>query len=95
MMHAMSIRFARRAGVEPKPAEMPQIARALMFGPLTATSFRLVGLDAIDGATDIIARDAARYGAIPEPALSDSECDRLAKLADARQDPALAGLARC
>ncbi|MGE0006247.1 MAG: flavin-containing monooxygenase [Parvibaculaceae bacterium] len=94
MMNVLAVRFARLAGVEPRPAEAPQIARALMFGPLTATSFRLVGLDALDGAADAIAGDAARYGAIPEPVLTDSERDRLAELADARQDSALAHLAR-
>jgi hypothetical protein len=93
MMNVLAVRFARLAGVEPRPAEAPQIARALMFGPLTATSFRLVGLDALDGAADAIAGDAARYGAIPEPVLTDSERDRLAELADARQDSALAHLA--
>ncbi|MGE4253149.1 MAG: flavin-containing monooxygenase [Parvibaculaceae bacterium] len=94
MMNAMAIRFARLAGVEPQPAETPQIARALMFGPLTATSFRSVGLDALDSAASAIASDAARYGAIPEPIFTDSERDRLAELADARQDRALLHLAR-
>lgn len=94
MMHAMAIRFARLAGVEPRPAETPQIARALMFGPLTANSFRLVGPDALDGATGIIADDAARYGAVLESDFTDSERDRLAELADARQDSELARLAR-
>lgn len=94
MMHAMAIRFARLAGVEPRPAEMPQIARALMFGPLTASSFRLVGPDALDDAAGIIAGDAARYGAIPEPDFTDSERDRLAELAEAREDRELARLVR-
>ena len=94
MMHALATRFARLAGVEPQPAETPQIARALLFGPLTATSFRLAGPDILDDAVDLIIKDAARYGAIEEPAFTDSERDQLTELAEARKDPTLARLAR-
>jgi thioredoxin reductase len=91
LMDAMAIRFARLAGIEPQPAQTPSIARALMFGPLTATSFRLQGQDALVGAAEVVAREAACFGAISEPSFTRSERDQLAMLADARQD---AGLAR-
>jgi dimethylaniline monooxygenase (N-oxide forming) len=83
LMHAMAIRFARLAGVESRPAQTPNIARALMFGPLTATSFRLQGGDALAEAAAVVAHEAARFGAIPDPSFTPAERDQLAKLADA------------
>ena len=93
LMHLMAIRFARLAGVEPRPAQAPMLARALLFGPLTATSFRLQGRDALAGAAAVVADEAACFGAIADPALTPAERDQLSRLADARDDAALAGLA--
>jgi dimethylaniline monooxygenase (N-oxide forming) len=92
LMHMMAIRFARLAGVEPAPAQMPKLARALMFGPLTATSFRLQGRDALTGAAAVVADEAARFGALPDPSLTRAEREQLGKLADARRDAELARL---
>jgi dimethylaniline monooxygenase (N-oxide forming) len=93
LMHMLAIRFARLAGVEPDPAQTPKLARALLFGPLTASSFRLQGRDALDGAAAVVADEAARFGAIPDPSLTPAERDQLARLADARRDAELARLA--
>jgi dimethylaniline monooxygenase (N-oxide forming) len=93
LMHAMAIRFARLAGVEPRPAQTPKLARALMFGPLTATSFRLQGRDALDRAAAAIADEAARFGAIPDSSFTRAERAQLGRLADARRDAGLARLA--
>jgi dimethylaniline monooxygenase (N-oxide forming) len=93
LMHLLAIRFARLAGVEPQPAQAPRLARALLFGPLTATSFRLQGRDALAGAAAVIADEAARFGAIPDPSLTQAERDQLGRLADARRDADLARLA--
>jgi dimethylaniline monooxygenase (N-oxide forming) len=93
LMHAAAIRFARLAGAEPQPARTPAIARALMFGPLTATSFRLEGQDPLPGAAEVVAKEAACFGAILEPSFTRSERDQLAALADARQDAELARIA--
>jgi dimethylaniline monooxygenase (N-oxide forming) len=93
LMHAAAIRFARLAGAEPQPARTPNIARALMFGPLTATSFRLEGQDPLPGAAEVVAKEAACFGAILEPSFTRSERDQLAALADARKDAELARLA--
>jgi dimethylaniline monooxygenase (N-oxide forming) len=86
LMHLLAIRFARLAGVEPLPAETPEIARALLFGPLTATSFRLQGHDALAGAAAVVAAEAARFRAIPDPSFTEAERDQLRRLADARDD---------
>jgi hypothetical protein len=94
-MHMMAIRFARLAGVEPDPAQTPKLARALLFGPLTASSFRLQGRDALAGAATVLADEAARFGAIPDPSLTHAEREQLSKLADARRDAELARLAMC
>jgi hypothetical protein len=93
LMHMMAIRFARLAGVEPLPAETPDIARALMFGPLTATSFRLQGRDALAEAAGVVADEAASFRAIPDPSLTPAEREQLRRLADARRDADLARLA--
>jgi dimethylaniline monooxygenase (N-oxide forming) len=93
LMHMLAIRFARLAGVEPAPARMARCARALMFGPLTASSFRLQGRDALGEAAAVVADEAARFGAVPDPSLTQAERDRLRKLADARRDAGLARLA--
>lgn len=93
LMHTLAIRFARVAGVEPRPAQTPDVARALMFGPLTATSFRLHGPGALTGAAAAVAHEAARFGAIADPSFTQAERGQLAKLAAARRDAELARLA--
>jgi thioredoxin reductase len=93
LMHALAVRFARLAGVEPQPTQVPGLARALLFGPLTATSFRLQGRDALPDAAATMAREAALFGAVPDPSLTPSERDRLSRLAEARHDAELARLA--
>jgi dimethylaniline monooxygenase (N-oxide forming) len=93
LMHLLAIRFARLAGAEPLPAQTPEIARALLFGPLTATSFRLQGRDALAGAAAGVAAEAARFGAITDPSFTAAERNQLRRLADARDDAGLASLA--
>jgi dimethylaniline monooxygenase (N-oxide forming) len=93
LMHLLAIRFARLAGVEPLPARTPEIARALLFGPLTATSFRLQGRDALAEAAAVVAAEAARFRAIPDPSFTEAERDQLRRLADVRDDAGLARLA--
>ena len=95
-MHAVALRFARLAGVEPDVSEWPELARALLFGPLSATSFRLSGPDSLPDASEQILRDAALHGTAPTPAFSPQERALVAELAEASEDPtvkAWAGLA--
>jgi len=63
-MNLVALTFARAAGCEPEPAHWPQLRRALLFGPLAPSCFRLDGPDALPGAADAFARDAAAFGAI-------------------------------
>jgi dimethylaniline monooxygenase (N-oxide forming) len=92
LMHVMAVRFARLAGIEPAPAQTPEIARALLFGPLTATSFRLQGRDALVEAAAVVADEAACFGAIPDPSFTLAERDQLRQLAAAQRDAELARL---
>jgi dimethylaniline monooxygenase (N-oxide forming) len=93
LMHVMAVRFARLAGVEPLPAQAPEIARALLFGPLTATSFRLQGPHALAEAAAVVADEAACFGAVPSPSFTQTEGDQLRQLAAARHDAELTRLA--
>jgi dimethylaniline monooxygenase (N-oxide forming) len=92
LMHALALRFARLAGVEPQPAQVPKLARALLFGPLGAVSFRLQGPEVLPDAPTLIARDAACFGVVPGPSFTGDENRRLSALAAARPDMDLARL---
>lgn len=60
----VAIAFARAAGVEPRLNNWPSLHRALLFGPLAPSCFRLDGPDALPDAAERFAREAARFGAI-------------------------------
>jgi dimethylaniline monooxygenase (N-oxide forming) len=91
-MQDMALRFARAAGVEPDLANWPMLARALLFGPLTAASFRLSGPDSIGGAEERIAQDAASFGAVPTAVLTEEQRAQLRLLTGARNDLSLTQL---
>ena len=92
-MHALAVLFARLAGAEPSVEEFPQLARALLFGPLSPESFRLTGPDRLTGALERTERAAALFGAVPEPSLTAEQRMQLAALAAARDDEGLARVA--
>ncbi|RAV09783.1 dimethylaniline monooxygenase [Mycolicibacterium sp. GF69] len=72
-MNLAVITFARAAGVEPTVGNWPELHRALLFGPLAPSGFRLEGPDALPDAPARFARDVAAFGAIASPAFSDRE----------------------
>jgi hypothetical protein len=72
-MNLAAIAFARAAGVEPHLEHWPHLLRALLFGPLTPSCFRLEGPDALPDAAARFARDAAAFGAITSNDFSDRE----------------------
>jgi hypothetical protein len=72
-MNLVALTFARAAGVEPNPDDWPQLRRALLFGPLAPSCFRLEGPDALPDAPSRFARDAATYGAITSNELTEQE----------------------
>jgi dimethylaniline monooxygenase (N-oxide forming) len=63
-MDLAALTFARAAGVEPSLDNWPRLRRALLFGPLAPSCFRLEGPDALPDAAERLARDAAHFGAI-------------------------------
>lgn len=56
--------FARAAGCELTLDRWPELGRGLVLGPLVPSRFRLEGPDALPGAAETFARDAAAFGAI-------------------------------
>jgi cation diffusion facilitator CzcD-associated flavoprotein CzcO len=72
-MNLAALTFARAAGVEPLLDNWPQLRRALLFGPLAPSSFRLEGPDSLPDAPTRFARDAAAFGAIASNELTDRE----------------------
>ena len=71
-MNLVAVTFARAAGVEPA-MENWRLHRALLFGPLAPSCFRLDGPDALPEAPTRFARDVAAFGAITSAALTDRE----------------------
>ncbi len=86
-MHSAAIMFARSAGVEPDLHQWPELAHALLFGPLSPISFRLSGRDCLADAAERVAEDARTFGAVPTPELAPMQKGQLQGLAAARNDP--------
>jgi hypothetical protein len=72
-MNLVAVTFARAARVEPNLDNWPQLRRALLFGPLAPSCFRLEGPDALAQAQTQFARDAATLGAITSSELTERE----------------------
>ncbi|MCV7345542.1 flavin-containing monooxygenase [Mycolicibacterium rhodesiae] len=72
-MNLAAITFARAAGVEPRLENWLDLRRALLFGPLAPSCFRLDGPDALPDAAARFAREAAAFGAITDNALTQRE----------------------
>lgn len=72
-MNHVAVTFARAAGVEPHLDNWPQLHRALLFGPLAPSCFRLEGPDALTEAPARFAREAAAFGAITSNELTSRE----------------------
>jgi dimethylaniline monooxygenase (N-oxide forming) len=72
-MNLAALTFARAAGVEPAVDDWPDLRRALLFGPLAPSCFRLQGPDALPDAAARFAHDAAAFGAITSPDMTERE----------------------
>ena len=72
-LNLAAVTFARAAGVEPHPEDWPHVRRALLFGPLTPSCFRLQGPDALPHAPARFVREAATFGAITSNELTERE----------------------
>jgi hypothetical protein len=73
VLHELAVALAREAGVEPNLAQWPELERALLFGPLSAVSFRLQGPDRLASAPVRTLAAAAAFGAISEPGFTAEE----------------------
>ncbi|BBZ17710.1 hypothetical protein MGAD_20450 [Mycolicibacterium gadium] len=72
-MNLVAVAFARAAGVEPHLENWPNLRRALLFGPLAPSCFRLEGPDALPEAPARFTRDAAAFGAITSNEMTERE----------------------
>ena len=72
-MNLAAVTFARAAGVEPHLDNWPQLRRALLFGPLVPSCFRLEGPDALPDAPARFVREAGTFGAITSNELTERE----------------------
>jgi thioredoxin reductase len=91
-MHDMALLFAREAGVEPDLYQWSDHLRALLFGPLSATSFRLSGPDSLPDAAQRFAEEAIAFGAVPSPQLKPEQQAQLKTLAAISNNSDLARL---
>jgi cation diffusion facilitator CzcD-associated flavoprotein CzcO len=73
VLHELAIALARHAGVEPDLDRWSELERALLFGPLSAVSFRLNGPDSMDNASERVRAAAAAFGAISSPTFTPEE----------------------
>jgi dimethylaniline monooxygenase (N-oxide forming) len=85
-MHLMALLFAREAGAEPDLRQWPQLARALLFGPLSAVSFRLSGPDSLPEAGERIGAEAQALGTVVSPEFSGEQVAQLRALAAVRKE---------
>jgi hypothetical protein len=85
-MHTTARIFAAEARVEPSVVEWPELARPLLFGPITPVSFRMCGRDSLPDARERFLRDAAEFGVVPSLQLLPEQCAQLQMLAAARGD---------
>jgi dimethylaniline monooxygenase (N-oxide forming) len=83
----LALMFAREAGIEPDLRQWPGLARALLFGPLSAISFRLSGPDGLSEAPARIMADARALGTIVDQEFTPEEITQLEALAVARNKP--------
>jgi dimethylaniline monooxygenase (N-oxide forming) len=84
-MNLAAVTFARAAGVEPHLDNWPHMRRALLFGPLAPSCFRLEGSDALPHAPTQFAREAATFGAITSNELTGREREYWSALGQLRE----------
>jgi hypothetical protein len=86
IIDAMALMFSRAIGTEPDVDDYPDLRRALMFGPLSATSFRISGPDALPNGSELFAEDAAAFGATTSPEFTPEQREQLTALRNAQRD---------
>jgi 2-polyprenyl-6-methoxyphenol hydroxylase-like FAD-dependent oxidoreductase len=81
--HTAAMLFARAAGVEPELGRWPELARPLLFGPLSPMSFRMSGRDSIPDAPARFSEDVRAFGCMPSNGLTPMQIGQLQALAGA------------
>jgi len=84
-MHKTALLFSRAAGVEPSLHDLPELQRALLFGPLSTVSFRLTGPDRIENAAEVLLEDANEFGAMGSAEFRPEEMEQLRALDQQRR----------
>jgi len=85
-LHVAALMFARAAQVEPDLERWPELARALMFGPLAPVSFRLSGRDALVDAPQRFTDQVQCFDCMTSNELAPMQIGQLQALASARGD---------
>ncbi len=92
-VHILARKIAADAGFEAQLDQHPDLAREILFGPVSTVSYRLDGPDALDDAPERVRRAARAFGVVPEPEFSAEQRSLLAALAEASKDRTLLRLA--
>ena len=91
--HEMAIMLSKEAGLAPALDKHPELSKALLFGPLTASQFRLDGHGRRQGAATEFLAAASAFGNITSPHLSEEQTAALTMIANTVGDePSLAAL---
>jgi dimethylaniline monooxygenase (N-oxide forming) len=81
LFDSMALLLARSAGVEPGLHRWPELARELMFGPLTPTSFRMSGRDSLPDAPKRFATESQAFGCMKSGNFTPEQIAQLQALA--------------
>jgi len=81
MVHNMVVMLAQSAGVSPDLLKRPELAKALLFGPLSPVQFRMDGHGSLPDAAKRFAADAAEFGCVTTPKLDPHQLQRLEMVA--------------
>jgi dimethylaniline monooxygenase (N-oxide forming) len=83
--HFLMSHIAHAAGVEPQLEAWPELASALLFGPMSAISYRLSGRDSLTHAAQVVAEDARAIGVAVSPEFTEEQCAQMQALAKVRK----------
>ena len=86
-LSTFSYQLSKLGGFEPDLYAHPELARYLLFGPITPASYRLSGIDALTDAPQRIIEDAARFNCMTNGCLTSEEAKKLQQLAKQKNDP--------
>ncbi|MCG8530048.1 MAG: FAD-dependent oxidoreductase [Desulfovibrionales bacterium] len=91
-VNRLTIQHARLSGFEADMAAYPELARYLLFGPLTPATFRLSGVDALPDGAERVVREAHTYSQMTSPRMTGEEQRMLRNLAERKNDPAFSAI---